>query len=106
MSWNNGTIIHTDDYNAERVSVSVSFVQMICARIRSGGVNFTLATSSGASHPRYVFRQIVGVPAVMLSLANYDNNHAEDEHIRAGNLQPAINELTKLVEPSAYSAKS
>lgn len=47
--------------------------------------------STGGSLPLYIFREKLGVPTVTVSLANHDNNqHAEDENLRLGNLWRAI----------------
>ena len=47
--------------------------------------------SLGGSLPLYVFREVLGAPTVSVSFANYDNNqHAEDENLRIGNLWRAI----------------
>jgi len=47
--------------------------------------------SLGGSLPLYIFREKLGVSTVSLGLANHDNNqHAEDENLRLGNLWQAI----------------
>ncbi len=47
--------------------------------------------SLGGSLPLYLFREALGAPTVSVSLANHDNNqHAEDENLRIGNLWRAI----------------
>jgi acetylornithine deacetylase/succinyl-diaminopimelate desuccinylase-like protein len=47
--------------------------------------------SLGGSLPLYLIRQELGAPTVTLGLWNYDNNqHAEDENVRIGNLMNGI----------------
>jgi hypothetical protein len=47
--------------------------------------------SLGGSLPLAVFRETLQTPTVTVSLANHDNNqHAEDENLRLGNLWDAI----------------
>ena len=53
--------------------------------------NAVVLPSLGGSLPLYLFREVLGAPTVSVSLANHDNNqHAEDENLRIGNLWRAI----------------
>lgn len=50
-----------------------------------------LIPSSGGSLPIWYFKEALGTPLIMLPIANYDNNqHAENENIRIGNLWEGI----------------
>jgi len=50
-----------------------------------------LIPSSGGSLPIWYFKEALGMPLIMLPIANYDNNqHAENENIRIGNLWDGI----------------
>lgn len=56
-----------------------------------GGEKPVLIPSSGGSLPIWYFKEALDVPLVMLPIANYDNNqHAENENIRIGNLWDGI----------------
>ena len=53
-------------------------------------VSSTLTSRSG-SLPTSTFEQVLGVPLVVLPIANYDNNqHAANENIRMQNLWDGI----------------
>ena len=55
--------------------------------------------STGGTLPLFVFRETLGAPTVTVSLANYDNNqHAEDENLRLGNLWRAIDVAEAVME--------
>lgn len=50
-----------------------------------------LIPSSGGSLPIWYFKEALQIPLIMLPIANYDNNqHAENENIRIGNLWDGI----------------
>ena len=50
-----------------------------------------LIPSSGGSLPIWYFKEALDIPLIMLPIANYDNNqHAENENIRIGNLWDGI----------------
>ena len=53
----------------------------------------------GGSLPLYLLRDRLAVDSVTLSLANHDNNqHAEDENLRLGNLWEAIEIATAVMQ--------
>jgi acetylornithine deacetylase/succinyl-diaminopimelate desuccinylase-like protein len=77
-------------YPAERTSLDHPLAQSVIAAVRGRG-NAVVLPSLGGSLPLYLFRETLGAPTVTLSLANHDNNqHAEDENLRLGNLWSAI----------------
>ena len=83
------TVIATPGYNAERTALNDPLAQSVAASVKPFGA--VVLPSLGGSLPLYVFRETLGVSTVTLSLANYDNNqHAEDENLRLGNLWRAI----------------
>lgn len=55
------------------------------------GDDLVLIPSSGGSLPIWYFKERLDIPLIMLPIANYDNNqHAENENIRIGNLWDGI----------------
>jgi acetylornithine deacetylase/succinyl-diaminopimelate desuccinylase-like protein len=53
----------------------------------------------GGSLPLVVFRDVVGATTITVPIANYDNNqHAENENIRIGNLWDGIETMAALME--------
>jgi acetylornithine deacetylase/succinyl-diaminopimelate desuccinylase-like protein len=83
------TIVVGPGYNAERTSLDDPFARTVAVALKPYGA--VVLPSLGGSLPLYVFREVLGAPTVSLSLANYDNNqHAEDENLRIGNLWRAI----------------
>jgi len=91
------TVIPTAGYNAERTSLDDPFASEVAGALKPFGA--VILPSLGGSLPLYVFREKLGAPTVTLSLANYDNNqHAEDENLRLGNLWRAIDIATAVME--------
>ena len=83
------TIVAGPGYNAERTALDNPLALSVAAALKP--FNAVVLPSLGGSLPLYVFRETLGAPTVSLSLANHDNNqHAEDENLRIGNLWRAI----------------
>jgi acetylornithine deacetylase/succinyl-diaminopimelate desuccinylase-like protein len=78
-------------YNAERTPLDHPLARDVAAAVRAVQPNAVTLPSLGGSLPLYVLRETLGAPSVTLALANHDNNqHAEDENLRLGNLWDAI----------------
>src|SRR6185295_9227195 len=76
-------------YNAERTPLDNPLARSVAAAAKPFGA--VVLPSTGGSLPLFIFRETLGAPTVTVSLANYDNNqHAEDENLRLGNLWRAI----------------
>ncbi len=79
-------------YPAARTSMDIPIVQEIVAaakRVRGG--NLVLKPGSGGSLPLYLFTEMLNKPALMVPVANHDNNqHAPNENLRIANLWYAI----------------
>jgi acetylornithine deacetylase/succinyl-diaminopimelate desuccinylase-like protein len=59
--------------------------------------------STGGSVPMYLFKDILGAPAVILPVVNYDNNqHGANENVRVQNLWDAIEIFALLFGYSGY----
>ena len=83
------TVVATPGYNAERTPLDDPLARSVASAAKPFGA--VVLPSLGGSLPLFVFRETLGVPTVTLSLANHDNNqHAEDENLRLGNLWRAI----------------
>lgn len=83
------TVIAGPGYNAERTSLDDPLARSVAAAAKPFGA--VVLPSLGGSLPLYIFRETLGAPTITVSLANHDNNqHAEDENLRLGNLWRAI----------------
>ena len=85
-------------YNAERTSLDSALAKSVSAAILKDRKAAVLPTLGG-SLPLYLLRDRLGVDSITLSLANHDNNqHAEDENLRLGNLWDAIEIATAVMQ--------
>jgi len=84
-------------YNAERTSLDDPLARSVAKAAKPFGA--VVLPSLGGSLPLYIFHETLGAPTVTVSLANYDNNqHAEDENLRLGNLWRAIDVAAAIME--------
>jgi acetylornithine deacetylase/succinyl-diaminopimelate desuccinylase-like protein len=85
VAWENG-------YAATRASMDIPFSRALLAAAASGAATPPLAIPTlGGSLPTSTFEQVLGVPLVILPIANYDNNqHAANENLRFQNLWDGI----------------
>ena len=84
-------------YNAERTPLDDPLANSVAAAAKPFGA--VVLPSTGGSLPLFVFREALGAPTVTVSLANYDNNqHAEDENLRLGNLWRAIDVAAAIMQ--------
>jgi acetylornithine deacetylase/succinyl-diaminopimelate desuccinylase-like protein len=84
-------------YNAERTSLDDPLARSVANAAKPFGA--VVLPSLGGSLPLYIFHETLGAPTVTVSLANYDNNqHAEDENLRLGNLWRAIDVAAAIME--------
>ncbi len=79
-------------YPAARTSMDIPIVQeIVAAAKRVAGSDVVLKPGSGGSLPLHLFTDMLGKPALMVPVANHDNNqHAPDENLRIANLWYAI----------------
>jgi acetylornithine deacetylase/succinyl-diaminopimelate desuccinylase-like protein len=74
-------------YPAARTEMSLPVVQEIIGAARRAAPDVLLVPALGGSLPLYLFTDGLGHPAVIVPIANHDNNqHAPDENLRIGNL--------------------
>jgi len=85
-------------YNAERTALDSPLAKSVSAAVLQDRKAAILPTLGG-SLPLYLIRDRLGVDSITLSLANHDNNqHAEDENLRLGNLWDAIAIATAVMQ--------
>jgi acetylornithine deacetylase/succinyl-diaminopimelate desuccinylase-like protein len=85
-------------YNAERTSLDAPLARSVVAAVQRRGKAVVMPTLGG-SLPLYLLRERLGVDSITLALANHDNNqHAEDENLRLGNLWDAIEVATAVLQ--------
>ncbi|MEE8115467.1 MAG: M20/M25/M40 family metallo-hydrolase [Gemmatimonadales bacterium] len=79
-------------YPAARTEMDLDIVrQIIAAAERAAGNALVLVPALGGSLPLYLFTDVLGKPAVIVPVANHDDNqHAPDENLRIANLWYAI----------------
>jgi acetylornithine deacetylase/succinyl-diaminopimelate desuccinylase-like protein len=84
------TVTRGFGYPAERVRIDHPLARDLIAALRRDG-ELVVLPSLGGSLPLYLIREELGAPSLVLGLWNHDNNqHAEDENIRLGNLWNGI----------------
>lgn len=74
-------------YPAARTEMSLPIVREVVGAARRAAPDVLLVPSLGGSLPLYLFTDGLGQPAVIVPIANHDDNqHAPDENLRVGNL--------------------
>ena len=77
-------------YDAERTPLDDPLARSVTQAVAAARKPVVLPTTGG-SLPLYIIRNAVQAPTVTVSTANHDNNqHAENENLRLGNLWMAI----------------
>jgi acetylornithine deacetylase/succinyl-diaminopimelate desuccinylase-like protein len=95
-------IVKQGGYNAERTPLDHALARDVTAAVRTVQPGAVILPSLGGSLPLYVLREQLAAPSVTLALANHDNNqHAEDENLRLGNLWDAIEVAAALMTMGA-----
>ncbi|MCH7490535.1 MAG: peptidase dimerization domain-containing protein, partial [Gemmatimonadetes bacterium] len=85
-------IIGGGGYRASRTAMDVPIVQEVVGAVRAAaGDDLVLFPALGGSLPLYLFTEVMGKPALIVPIANHDDNqHAPDENLRIANLWYAI----------------
>lgn len=85
-------VVRDSGYPAARTRMDVPLVQEVIAAARAAaGDELVLQPALGGSLPLYLFTERLGKPAVIVPVANHDDNqHAPDENLRIANLWYAI----------------
>ncbi|MEO0973638.1 MAG: M20/M25/M40 family metallo-hydrolase, partial [Pseudomonadota bacterium] len=86
-----------DGYPAARTSMSNPWARQVLSAVRAastrafGADSLVVSPGMGGTLPLYLFTEVAGKPAVIVPVANHDNNqHAPDENLRIANLWYAI----------------
>lgn len=87
-------------YNAERTSMSNPFAARVAAAVQSTSrQEVVLLPTAGGSLPLAILKNTLGALTLTVPIANYDNNqHAEDENIRLGNLFDGIETMAAVMQ--------
>ncbi len=88
-----------DGMNAQRTSMDLPIIQKVIGVIKCTTKDqIVLQPTMGGSLPLYVFEQSLHATTVTVPIANHDNNqHAENENIRLGNLFDGIETMAALM---------
>ncbi|MBA3657530.1 MAG: peptidase dimerization domain-containing protein, partial [Gemmatimonadaceae bacterium] len=86
-------------YNAERTPMSNPFAARVAAAVQSTSrQDIVLLPTAGGSLPLAILRNTLGALTLTVPIANYDNNqHAEDENIRLGNLFDGVETMAAVM---------
>ncbi|MCY7290901.1 MAG: M20/M25/M40 family metallo-hydrolase, partial [Ferruginibacter sp.] len=88
-----------DGINAQRTSMDLPIIQKVIAAVKSTTKDqIVLQPTMGGSLPLYLFEKYLQAITVTVPIANHDNNqHAENENIRLGNLFDGIETMGVLM---------
>jgi len=88
-----------DGYNAQRTSMNLPVVQKVIAALKTTTTDqVVLQPTMGGSLPLFVFEKYLHASTISVPIANHDNNqHAENENIRIGNLLEGIETVAALM---------
>jgi len=92
-------IIKDDGYNAQRTSMDLPIIEKVITAVKNTTTGqVVLQPTMGGSLPLFLFEQYLGAKTVTVPIANHDNNqHAENENIRIGNLFDGIVTMASLM---------
>jgi acetylornithine deacetylase/succinyl-diaminopimelate desuccinylase-like protein len=88
-----------DGYNAQRTAMDLPIVRKVIAAVGSTTAEqLVLQPTMGGSLPLFLFEKHLQAKTITIPVANYDNNqHAENENIRIGNLFEGIETMVSLM---------
>ena len=92
-------ITRRSGYSAARTSMEIPIVQDIIERTKDiVGEKLILTPTLGGSLPLYLFTDVLQKPAIIVPIANHDNNqHAADENLRIENLWYGVKLISALM---------
>ena len=81
-----------DGVNAQRTSMDLPIIKKVIAIVKSTTKDqVVLQPTMGGTLPLFLFEQDLNAKTITIPVANHDNNqHAENENIRIGNLMDGI----------------
>jgi acetylornithine deacetylase/succinyl-diaminopimelate desuccinylase-like protein len=85
--------------NAQRTPMDLPIVQKVITAVKSTSKEqVVLQPTMGGSLPLYLFEKYLNAKTITIPIANHDNNqHAENENIRLGNLFEGIEVMASLM---------
>ncbi len=88
-----------DGMNAQRTSMDLPIIQKVIAAVKTTtNDQVVLQPTMGGSLPLYLFEKYLNARTITVPIANHDNNqHAENENIRIGNLFDGIETMAALM---------
>ncbi|CAN5589277.1 M20/M25/M40 family metallo-hydrolase [soil metagenome] len=88
-----------DGMNAQRTSMDLPILQKVIAAVKATTKDqVVLQPTSGGTLPLFLFEKLLNAHTVTVPIANHDNNqHAENENIRLGNLFDGIETMGALM---------
>ncbi|SFD49305.1 Acetylornithine deacetylase/Succinyl-diaminopimelate desuccinylase [Chitinophaga sp. CF118] len=88
-----------DGINAQRTSMDLPIIQKVIAAVKTTSKDqIVLQPTSGGTLPLFLFEKYLNAKTVTVPIANHDNNqHAENENIRIGNLFDGIETMGSLM---------
>jgi acetylornithine deacetylase/succinyl-diaminopimelate desuccinylase-like protein len=92
-------VIPSDGTNAQRTPMDLPVIQKVIAAVKTTSKEqVVLVPTSGGTLPLFVFEKYLNARTVSVPIANHDNNqHAENENIRIGNLFNGIETMGSLM---------
>jgi acetylornithine deacetylase/succinyl-diaminopimelate desuccinylase-like protein len=86
-------------YNAQRTPLQHPFAQKVIKALNSASeLPLVISPSMGGSLPLFIFEQYANALPITVPVANFDNNqHAENENMRIGNLWSGIRKMAGLM---------
>ena len=89
----------TPGYNAQRTRLDLPLARQVVAAVQTTTPDLVvLLPTMGGSLPLYVFEQQLQAHTITVPVANYDNNqHAENENIRLGNLWDGLETMAAIM---------
>jgi len=92
-------VVGQDGYNAQRTSMDLPIIQKVIAAVKATSQDqVVLQPTMGGSLPLFVFEKYLDAKTITVPIANHDNNqHAENENIRIGNLFDGIETMASLM---------
>jgi acetylornithine deacetylase/succinyl-diaminopimelate desuccinylase-like protein len=89
----------TGSYNAQRTPMDLPVVRRISSALQTTTPDpLVLQPTSGGSLPLYLFGKYLRAHTITVPVANHDNNqHAENENIRLGNLWTGIESMAAIM---------
>jgi len=88
-----------DGINAQRTSMDLPIVQKVIAAVKATSKDqIVLQPTMGGTLPLFLFEKYLNAKTITVPIANHDNNqHAENENIRIGNLFDGIETMGSLM---------